>query len=185
MTVKQESKTQVRPLLPSPKPESRKISQDFSSQQKQIPTKQETTFMKAPSSFDAAKAVFEQQQPLQLPPRPVIGRPVSAHYSTSSMVTKETVPQRFYSERTTVPQRFYSERTTVPQRFYSERTTVPQRYYSERTTVPQRFYSERTTVPQTFYSDTVPQRFYSDRTTVSSEVCMLFRFSCHQTYNVT
>ena len=40
VTVKKESKTQVSPILPSPKPEFRNISQDFSSQQKQISTKQ-------------------------------------------------------------------------------------------------------------------------------------------------
>ena len=103
LTVKQEAKTEIKSFLPAPKPQFLKMERHFSpeSQPKQILTEESARDIKKASSSVGAQA---KQQPSQLshPPQHSSTQPVSAHYSSSSKITKETVPPGYASERTTV-----------------------------------------------------------------------------------
>ena len=103
MTVKQEVKTEIKSFLPAPKPEFLKMERHFSpeSQPKQILTEESARDIKKASASVGAQS---KQQPSQLshPPRLASTRPVSAHESSSSKITKETVPRGYVSDRTTV-----------------------------------------------------------------------------------
>ena len=101
--MKQEAKTEIKLFLPAPIPEFLKMERHFSpeAQQKQILTEESTRDIKKASSYVGAQAKQQSSQ-LQHPPRLASTRPVSAHYSTSSKITKETVPRGYVSDRTTI-----------------------------------------------------------------------------------